>query len=703
MRRTLQQLIAGLLATAPLLASCGGDDVTAPPAASLVITTATSGPEPDTDGYTVSVDGGAEIPVGSNATYRDESIEPGSHSVLLGGLSANCTVMGENPRTVSVEAGATASVTFALTCEATTGSLSISTTTTGVSPDPDGYRVTVDGVDRGAVIATGAFSLESVPRGDHLVGLNGVSGNCQVQGDNPRTVTVPPGASASLAFEVSCTAPPTNAGSILIVTNTTGADPDPDGYVFALDGGATQPIGAGATVTLTNVAPGSHNVGLSGLASNCEVQGANPRSVTVSGGATSQVGFEVTCSAANGTLEIATTTTGDSPDPDGYTVTLDGGVAQPIGTSATVTISNISAGPHQVTLGGIAGNCTAAGENPRTVSITAGSKSTIKFDITCQSPQASAGKIAFLRENLPEDERQDLYVMNPDGTGVQRLTVGSDVLRFDWAPDGSRIVFESFRDKEIYAINADGTGLVNLTNTPSTWERKPDWSADGSRIAFLQGDDIYVMNSDGAAVRKLVNGAQWWAWSPDGQRIVFLGQENLGRQRDHYVINVDGTAERNLTNTPQDHKQDAPSWSPDGQWISYIASPFGETWPELYAVRVDGSNQRRLTNDPGGEGDHYWSPDSRRIAYNTDRDRGDRRDSREIYIMNSDGSGQTNLTNTPGEDPDPSKNDERLRDWSPDGSKILYSRMRRIWVMNSDGTAQTDLNQQGIDPDWSPR
>jgi hypothetical protein len=123
MRRTLQQLTAGLLATVPLLASCSGDDVTGPRTASLEITTATSGPEPDIDGYTLSVDGGAEIPLGSDATHRQEGIEPGSHSVLLGGMSANCSVTGENPRTVSVEVGANVSVAFIVTCGATTGNL----------------------------------------------------------------------------------------------------------------------------------------------------------------------------------------------------------------------------------------------------------------------------------------------------------------------------------------------------------------------------------------------------------------------------------------------------------------------------------------------------------------------------------------------------------------------------------------------------
>jgi len=117
----------------------------------------------------------------------------------------------------------------------------------------------------------------------------------------------------------------------------------------------------------------------------------------------------------------------------------------------------------------------------------------------------------------------------------------------------------------------------------------------------------------------------------------------------------------------------------------------------------DGSNQQRLTNNAANDNTPKWSPNSTRIAFLTDRDRGQRFDSREIYIMNADGSGQTNLTNTPGQDPAPWEADESLTGWSPNGSKMVYERNGRIWVMNSDGSGQTDLNQVGNSSAWSPR
>ncbi len=70
-----------------------------------------------------------------------------------------------------------------------------------------------------------------------------------------------------------------------------------------------------------------------------------------------------------------------------------------------------------------------------------------------------------------------MYVMNDDGSSVQRLTndpaedwVGA------WSPDGTRLAFQTNRDGnwEIYAINVDGTGLANLTRS-SAQETSPAW------------------------------------------------------------------------------------------------------------------------------------------------------------------------------------------------------------------------------------
>jgi hypothetical protein len=91
--------------------------------------------------------------------------------------------------------------------------------------------------------------------------------------------------------------PPPPPGNLTISTSTTGANLDPDGYAVALDGGTSSPIGINTNITVSSVAAGDHSLSLSGVASNCAVTGANPRTVTVPPGGTAQTSFAITCAA----------------------------------------------------------------------------------------------------------------------------------------------------------------------------------------------------------------------------------------------------------------------------------------------------------------------------------------------------------------------------------------------------------------------
>ena len=298
-RRVMWPVVRSLLAAGSVVTglSCAGEDIAAPSIGSIEISTATSGPEPDGDGYAVTIDAVTGAAIGANATLRRDDLHPGTHIVGLTGTAANCAVEGENPRTVEVHAGDATPVAFVITCRATAGTLEISASTTGPVPDPDGYTVLLDGTERGGIGVSGTLVTDGLAGGEHSVGLSGVAANCQVQGDNPRTVTVTPGASATVAFAVACTTSPAGTGTVRVTTSTTGVDLDPDGYTFALDGGTAQPVGVNAVATLTNVAAGTHTVRLAGVAANCSVSGTNPSSISITAGATTTATFGVTCRA----------------------------------------------------------------------------------------------------------------------------------------------------------------------------------------------------------------------------------------------------------------------------------------------------------------------------------------------------------------------------------------------------------------------
>jgi hypothetical protein len=414
--------------TVALWLSCGGGgELTSPNTGAIEVTTSTSGPEPDADGYALTLDDAEVQPIGVSAVVMLTELAPGTHAIGLTGISANCTVQGSNPRSVTVVEGETAAATIAVVCEPpppTTGSVSVTTSTSGGTPDPDGYDLTVDGDGGRPIGVDESIALSELAAGDHLIGLAGVAANCLVAGDNPRTVTVVAGSAVAVEFSVQCSAPPPSVGELTVTTVTGGAGADPDGYVFSVGGGAEQPIGPSATVSVANVPAGPTTVELSGMAAHCTVGGQNPREVRVPAGGSVEVRFTITCSSNTGTLAVTTASSGSPPDPSGYTVSIDGGAPIAIGVNATSTIEDLPVGAHTVALGGLAENCEVQGQNPRTVTISAGQTSTVTFTVQCS---ATTGSLAVTVAGLPTGVNAAVTVTGSGGVN-QQLTATETLL-----------------------------------------------------------------------------------------------------------------------------------------------------------------------------------------------------------------------------------------------------------------------------------
>ena len=733
--------------------SCNGEDITEPSKSTLEVNTSTDGVERDQDGYTLQMDAAQAQTIGSAATLRITELVPGNHVLQLGGAAANCTIAGENPRVVNIPSGETATVSFQVTCHATISSLQVSATTAGPSPDPDGYAITIDGTGAGTVGQNDEISLSSIPPGDHLIGLGGVTGNCQVEGENPRNVTLVPGESASADFAVSCAEPPPEAGSVRLTMTTTGADLDPDGFIFTLDEDASQPIGVNESVTLDNLASGSHVVLVSGVWPNCALAGDNPRALTVSSTKIAEIRFEITCQASLGQIVVNVTSSGDPPDPDGYVMQLDGQGGQRVPVNSSFSYERVAAGTHIVSLHDASSHCSMAQPAERSVMVPAGGSAAVEYELSCIASTGSAEvatrtagrsatpsdyEVSLDREKSVSVRANDTHLFgslapgthqvalsgvpadcrldgdNPSSVEVTAGYTTRITLSVSCPLSGGKIAFKSMRDGnvEIYVMNPDGSDQTRLTNDPE-YDDSPAWSPDASKLAFVSRRDgnyeVYVMNSDGSNVINLTN-TTWTeedpvangdpAWSPDGSKIAFISGRG-GKNGGIWVMNSDGTDPTQLTFG----YERAPAWSPDGQRIAAKRDGFGDRGngtsgsnTNIVVMNADGTDAQQIYTSWNDCAHHIeWSPDGSRIAFHgCDY-------SWSIQLIAPDGSDLMHLLARDSHNEHPT--------WSPDGQRIAFWSSRGgfptlsdIYVMNTDGTGLiqlTDNPAYDFDPVWS--
>jgi Tol biopolymer transport system component len=259
-----------------------------------------------------------------------------------------------------------------------------------------------------------------------------------------------------------------------------------------------------------------------------------------------------------------------------------------------------------------------------------------------------------------------------------------------------RIVFDNHED--VWTINADGTGLTQLTDSPEP-DFDPSWSPDGTRVAFRSErsghEEIWLMNADGSDQRRLADGLSP-AWSPDGSGIAYSSPGRIlcppippGRGLECSglsIMNADGSGQHRVPNTVGG---EYPTWSPDGKRIAFNSNMTGGH--VMYVVDVDGSNLVDL--DAVGEGWQVdWSPDGSSIIFASERDQTEAGYD-DIYVMRPDGSDVRRLTDVKAYTPA----------WSPDGKHVVFS-APGLFVMNPDGTGVTSLPTNVGEtslPDWT--
>ena len=245
-------------------------------------------------------------------------------------------------------------------------------------------------------------------------------------------------------------------------------------------------------------------------------------------------------------------------------------------------------------------------------------------------PNADRLEITFGYATGPSTtfESMALYQSAKDGRLVTPFISTPDVeLDPEWSNDGSKLAFVRFTapllaPATIWVANADGTGLQQIVVDPSPVDPSssetlfnnqtyPTWSPDRQSIAFNRSigtteSGIGVVGVDGSGLRWLITGANNPSWSVNN-RIAFDMNGGI------WTIQPDGTGLTQVTSVGGDL---IPKWSRDGTRLVFahsVGNASGTAY-DIVTTRGDGTDRRTLATG-GNNVNPSWSPDGAFVLY----------------------------------------------------------------------------------------
>lgn len=278
----------------------------------------------------------------------------------------------------------------------------------------------------------------------------------------------------------------------------------------------------------------------------------------------------------------------------------------------------------------------------------------------------------------------DLYVMNPDGSDLQRITrtAGSES-NFVWINEGRQIAFTYAVEgvPQLFVMNADGSARKQVTKLEKGVEGFL-FSPDEKKVMIIspikfmrEAKDLYedlpdatgrviddlmykhwdqwmteiphpfIGDFDGNEVSNLADimsdepmyeapmrpfgGSESFAWAPDSKSIIYVSRKKTGvdyavsTNSDLYLYSLEDKTTRNLTEGMMGYDT-APAYSPDGKYVAWLSMEhdgYESDKNRIFLLDTTTGEKRDLTADWDYTADAIaWNPDSRSLYFLAARD-----------------------------------------------------------------------------------
>ncbi len=282
-------------------------------------------------------------------------------------------------------------------------------------------------------------------------------------------------------------------------------------------------------------------------------------------------------------------------------------------------------------------------------------------------------KVAFTVSFYCEKKKKrfsDIYIMDINGQNMRKLTAHPAIESgISWSPDSRKIAFSAAREEkksQIYIIDITGGEAEKLTDI-SSGASSPKWSPDGKWIAFyssvgkLYADEFKKELGD---VRYLTHLRYYHyrSWDDGKRRRIFVVPSVQTKGKGKPVQLTRGEC--------ADEGDSSMTWSPDSKEIAFVSNRDPDWWDtintDIYTVSVPDGKIKKITKNRGPDHSPAYSPDGKYIAFRSIFTYNYESENYKVVAAKRDGEFAGNVLTE--------KLDRSVRrfKWSPDSKKIYF-------------------------------